>query len=79
MKVIVEFAEVVDVHHFLSKFDASPSQIINTSLKYNKNIELPDERFEKLPDNFDKLGRVDQIEGLEIFLIFPVKGLVSLQ
>jgi hypothetical protein len=40
-------------------------------------LDLPYDWFEKVPNNPDKVGRVDQEECLEVFLVPPVQGLVG--
>lgn len=41
-------------------------------------LDLPDYWLEQLPDNPNKISRMNQEQGLQVFLVLPVERLVGL-
>lgn len=84
MKMIAQFAQMIDIHHLATEFDA----VLRTHKIYwvdtkahlkDCSLYVPDKRLEKLPHDSDKIGRMYKIKGLEIFLVLPIECPIRLK
>ena len=80
MKMIAQFAQMIDIHHLATEFDAICGCIkyIELTRRLIKK-SVPYKRLEKLPHDSDKISRMYKIKGLEIFLVLPIECPICLK